>query len=123
MNGHIRFAHKLDLSHLVITSFLISRKDFELAESSFSKRWESATAELNSETKTKLNEYRAKLDFLAVQYVIQGSPYMILALAFPVVIFSLVVTVLKHSSQAIKKIFYSGPLDNIQSTAMAYGSE
>ena len=83
MNGHIRFAHRIDSALILIfmVYFVFKSKEVNKQKKELQKRIESQMSSLPKEQKEKLSDYMERTHFELGKYVLYASPiFMILAL-------------------------------------------
>lgn len=114
MNGYIRFAHRLTLTHAL---FLMWRLRGLLPEEpSFETKWEGHVAQLDSRAQERLRSYKERMDRALVRHVLYSSP-LLLILIVPWII----VWVLVHYCVSGLTSFFRGTVDSLDWTALAVG--
>lgn len=73
INGFIRFGHRFTIGQFLFMMLLIKRSDLEKV-SDFMEDWGQATEGLDKEKKARLEEFRARMDKIAVKQLILGTP-------------------------------------------------
>jgi hypothetical protein len=112
MNGFIRFAHRLSFLNLFIFSAVAPHENF----GSFSAEWKKRTGHLEPTVKARLESYRSRMNRLTAQFLILGSPLVLVTLLPPAFCFVMV----HHYWSAVKKLI-ARPIDNMDSAALAEG--
>lgn len=98
MNGYIRFGHRLTLWHFIFSNLLITDEDYERL-GSFEQSWERATTELDEKMKNELEEYRMRMDILAVKHALLAAPEFFTI--FPIAIVILVIVIIFKLGSAL----------------------
>ena len=125
MNGFLRFGHRITVLELLIQA-LVFWKDQEFEQScfSFGNQWQTAIKDLDSESISKLTAYRERMNELILMQVIFSSPFFIVFFVLGLILMKLPGSFYEYCR---KKTFENinlvmrYPLNNIESTAMAYG--
>lgn len=115
MNGFIRFGHQISFCQLITISIIMKNKFSDT--DSFSKRWNTATSDLDVQTKGYLDKLLLEVHSSIIKHLILTSPFMLATIILPIILFFLS----KHFILKLNKI-YSKRGNNIDSVAYAYGS-
>lgn len=114
MNGFIRFAHRLSLLQLIIASLVALRG--EDPQPSFAERWEKAADNLRVEQRERMDFYLLRMNYLAVSYVVLGSPILLVTVVTPLFFVFLGKRLFKQTLSGMRGLF-----EEVDSTAFAYG--
>jgi hypothetical protein len=122
MNGFLRFGHKISFFQLLIT--IVIHGDHIGKRKSFRKVWQESSATLTPEQKTKLEPYLVRLNELLLLQSFFGSPFFVIFLLFGYILMHLPGSIYGFVRTYVFKIMNTlmqKPLEELESTAMAYG--
>lgn len=73
INGFIRFGHRFTIGQFLFMMILIKHKDLELV-ADFSEDWGRATADLDEDARERMEEFRERMNGIAVKQLVLGTP-------------------------------------------------
>lgn len=123
MNGHLRFAHKLTLWQPVILFILDKVRGPLLSKGiAFEDDYSSAIHDLDANTVSKLNDYRSKLEMLALRHIFLSIPEFFI-LALPIGLVSLAYAIVKGIMQKTIDVASAAVETRVTDTAYAIGRQ
>lgn len=81
INGFIRFGHRFTVGQFLFMMLIIKNDDLEKV-SDFDEEWEQAINGLDPEVATRLEEFRKRMDRIAIKQLIMGTPEFFLLYPF-----------------------------------------
>jgi hypothetical protein len=73
INGFIRFGHRFTIGQFLFMMLLIKRKDLETI-ADFDQEWDESISDLNQNTVHCLENFKARMDRIAIKQLIMGTP-------------------------------------------------
>lgn len=115
INGFIRFGHRISLSHLLMTYFLLRGRP-RSNSISFDQKLRESLKSLTVDEKEIILEYYQMMHFALVRHLVKGSPLLILTVIVPLVISITANKVLRSLIKTFRK-----PIDRLDSLACVEG--
>lgn len=117
MNGFIRFGHRLNLLQLAAALAIGQSEDYRRTQPrSFAEGWSRATADLTPDARARLDKNLARMNELVVSHIIRSSPLFLISVIPPLAFW----LTARWSVDHLLSLF-RGPIDDVDSAAMAYG--
>ena len=82
INGHIRFAHRLNLLQAIMFITLIKKKEINLGLT-FSKRFENSLEGLTASQKEIFEDYFLRVNFTIIEHIVLSSPLFLVTILIP----------------------------------------
>lgn len=111
INGHIRFAHRINIVDLALFNAILEQEKYVIREP-FSERLMRSMENLNADQKELVNECVAKMNFRILEHLSLSSP-VILTVVTPLVFIALAKT---HVSKLVR--CFKKPLDRIENISI-----
>ncbi len=73
INGFIRFGHRFTIGQFLFMMLLVKTKDLEMI-ADFDQEWEAAVSDLDGHSRQCLENYKARMDHIAIKQLITGTP-------------------------------------------------
>jgi len=115
MNGFIRYAHKISLSHVIILMWHLRGISLP-KDSKFQSRWTRYTSNLSDGARTRLEDYKEQMEDLVAKQLMLGSPVLIVLLVPWLIALVLVRFCMRWIASA-----FSAPIRSLDDTAMVVG--
>ena len=115
MNGAIRFAHRFNLSQILLF-LLLAKHDNQVIASSYGKALETILGNLSREQRTLVLNYHVKMNFIMLEHMVMSSPVLLMTVIIPVVF---VFQAKKHVAQLVS--LFKPSLDRIDNLAWVTG--
>ena len=86
INGFIRFGHRFTIGQFLFMMLLVKRDDLEKV-ADFDQEWEQAIAGLDENTRARLEQFRTRMDMIAIKQLVLGTPEFFILYPFIVLAF------------------------------------